>query len=103
MGTGPARNADVDKYSHSDEHAYRYTDRYANQHTYRYADTNCHLYAYRDLYRAPLGHQASTAAKACLWAGGLTLFGLFVYRHIGFSRTFVVALACFFPMLIHLL
>ena len=51
MGTGPARNADIDKYSHSDEHAYRYTYRYANQRTYRYADTNCHLYVYRDLYR----------------------------------------------------
>ena len=47
--------------------------------------------AYRDLYRSSLGHQATSAAKACLWASGATLLALFLLRHIGYSRTFVVA------------
>ena len=47
--------------------------------------------AYRDGYRATSGHQASSSAKACLWAAAATLATLYLVRHLGYSRVFVVA------------
>jgi exopolysaccharide biosynthesis polyprenyl glycosylphosphotransferase len=47
--------------------------------------------AYRDVDRAPLGHQAVSCFKACLWVSAGTLAVLYGIRHLGYSRVFVVA------------
>ena len=45
--------------------------------------------AYRDLRRAPLGHQAVTSFKACVWAGAIALATLFLCREQNFSSQFI--------------
>jgi exopolysaccharide biosynthesis polyprenyl glycosylphosphotransferase len=45
--------------------------------------------AYRDIARAPLGHQAVTSFKACVWAGAVTIAALFLVRNTGYSRAYV--------------
>src|SRR6185436_2928951 len=45
--------------------------------------------AYRHVARAPLGHQAVTSLKACVWASAVTVAALFFDRNIGYSRLYV--------------
>ena len=45
--------------------------------------------AYRDIARSPLGHQATTSFKACLWAAAVAIAYLFLERDILYSRMYV--------------